>query len=68
MFGNFLNEEDNVAYSFLKMLDSVPIECLDDLCKNVVFAGGLWRVEGMQNYFKKQVSKLIKNFTKLENL
>jgi actin-related protein len=50
------------------MLDSVPLECLDDLCKNVVFAGGLWRVEGIQNYFKKQVSSLLPSFKKLQDL
>lgn len=38
------------------------------MCKNIVFAGGLWRVDGMQNYFKKQVSLLLPKFQKLENL
>lgn len=65
LFGNFENEESNIAYSFLKMLDSVPVSCLDDLCKNVVFSGGLWRVEGIQNYFKKQLITLLPQFQKL---
>jgi hypothetical protein len=46
----------------LKVLDNVPVECLIDVCKNVVFSGGIWRILGMQSYFKKHVGELLNKF------
>ena len=40
---------------------------LDAIAGNVVFAGGIWRIKGMQQYFKKRVSEAITKFPKLEN-
>ncbi len=41
---------------------------MNDICKNIVFAGGLWRVQGMQSTFKKHVSETLKSFPRLENM
>lgn len=62
------NEENNIAFSFLSSLDKVPISCLEAVCKNVVLAGGFWRIKGMQKYFKENVAKELVNFKKLQKL
>lgn len=55
-FGDFDNEEFNIAYSFLKMIDSISdVSCLMKVCKNVVLAGGIWNVKGFKNLFKKKI-------------
>jgi hypothetical protein len=66
LFGNPEDEEHNIAWAFLQVLDSVPTEALESIISNVVFAGGLWRVKGMQNYFKEEVVKFLPSFPKLE--
>ncbi len=40
----------------------------DAVVENVVLAGGLWRIKGMQLYFKKRVKEFLPRFKKLENL
>lgn len=30
---------------------------LDNVVGNVVFAGGMWRIKGMMQYFKKKVKE-----------
>ena len=55
-FGNSENEEHNVAYSFLAVLQALPHHCLEPIAKNVVLAGGFWRIRGMQKFFKKKVN------------
>ena len=66
-FGNADNEETNLAYSFLSALDHLPPNCFDAVTRNVVLAGGFWRIRGMQKYFKKQVKEILHKFTRLEN-
>lgn len=58
-FGNPSNEEPNLAYSLLLLLNEVPVECLDSICGNVVLAGGFWRIKGMQKHFKLNVLKYL---------
>jgi len=67
-FGNHEAEEYNIAFTFLEVLNRVPENCLDALCKNVVLAGGFWRIKGMQKMFKSHISKLIDIFPKLKTL
>ena len=55
IYGNPDNQEYNIAYSLLEILDRIPIEMLDAVCSNIVLAGGLWRIKGMQTYFKKSL-------------
>ena len=50
------------------MLDTVPLEALEAISSNIVLAGGLWRIKGMQNYFKSAVGDLFSKFNKLEKL
>ena len=59
LFGDVENEGFNIAYEFVEMLNEIPVSCLNDVCANIVFAGGLWRIKGMQNYFKKKVARLL---------
>lgn len=35
---------------------------------NIVLAGGMWRIKGMQMYFKKRVGEFISKFPKQEAL
>lgn len=56
-FGNHENEENNLAYTFLDVLNSIPEKCLDVVCRNIVLAGGFWRIKGMQKLFKTNVLK-----------
>ena len=65
LFGNPQNEEHNIAFSLLEVLDSIPHQMLDAICGNIVLAGGLWRVKGMQNYFKKQIKTNLEHFPRL---
>lgn len=67
-FGNYENEEPNIAHSFLKVLNDIPTNCLEAVSKNIVLAGGFWRIKGMQKYFKKNVLDSISKFPKLNNL
>ena len=64
-FGDPENEEYNIAWSFLEAIDGVPLESLEAVISNVVLAGGLWRIKGMQSYFKSAISGLIPKFPKL---
>lgn len=54
-FGNPENEEINIAHSFLSCINELPPSCFDGICKNIVLAGGFWRIKGIQNFFKKQL-------------
>lgn len=57
-FGDPEKEEPNIAYSFLKSLNSIAnVECLERVCQNVVLAGGIWHVKGFKQLFKKKVLK-----------
>ena len=67
-FGDASQEEPNIAHSFCSLLNALPPSTLPAVCSNVVLAGGLWRVRGMQKHFKKQVSDQLANFPKLLNL
>lgn len=67
LFGNVDNEEYNMAHLFLTALDQVGVKMLDAVAGNVVMAGGIWRIKGMQQYFKKRVKEMIPNFKKLQN-
>jgi hypothetical protein len=58
-FGNHQAEEPNLAVAFLDVLNKVPEQCLEAICKNVIFAGGFWRIKGIQKMFKANV---LKNF------
>lgn len=40
---------------FLEALSQIDIKFFDAIAGNVVLAGGLWRVRGMQMYFKKKI-------------
>lgn len=62
IYGDPKSEEYNIAYSFLDSLSSLPREVLQAVAGNVVLAGGLWKVKGMQNYFKKQVKEHLESF------
>lgn len=72
MFGNPDLEEYNISYEFLKVLgkvyEQVGVNGWEAVVGNVVMAGGMWRIKGMQTYFKKRVSELIPRFPKLESL
>ena len=46
----------------------MPVSCLDAISKNVVLAGGFWRIKGMQKYFKSNVVSLLDQFPRLNNL
>lgn len=46
----------------------VPIKCLDEIAKNVIFAGGIWRIKGMQKLFKMHVQNEMYRFPKLQRL
>ena len=50
---------------FLQALSEVSPKMVDALAGNVVLAGGMWRVKGMQQYFKKRVKAIIPKFEKL---
>ena len=67
-FGNHQAEEPNLAFTLLEVLDRVPENCLDGLCRNIVLAGGFWRIKGMQKLFKSNIAKLIELFPKLKTL
>ena len=67
-FGDSQKEEPNIAHSFCSLLDSLPPTALSAVAGNVVLSGGLWRVKGMQKYFKKQILAELPNFPKLNNL
>lgn len=55
-FGDPENEDPNIAYSFLKMLNSIAdVDCVERVCQNVVLAGGIWHVRGFKSLFKKKV-------------
>ena len=66
-YANPDSEENNIAYSMLKVLDSLPYQCLEPIAKNVIFAGGFWRIKGMQKFFKKKVVEQLENFAKLKS-
>ena len=66
-YGSAESEEQNIAYSMLKVLDSLPHQCLEPIAKNVVFAGGFWRIRGMQKFFKKKVVEQLEKFPKLKS-
>ena len=38
---------------------------LNAISGNIVLAGGLWRIKGMQNYFKKQIKTNLSHFPRL---
>ncbi len=40
---------------FLEALSQIDIKFFDAIAGNVVLAGGLWRVKGIQMYFKKKI-------------
>lgn len=65
IFGNPDAEEYNMAYMFLEALNAVDVKMLEELVTNVVFAGGIWRIKGMQMYFKKQIKNHLPKFKKL---
>lgn len=53
-------EEPNIAYSFLKMINEVKdVEVIKEICKNVVFAGDLWNVRGFKTLFKSRVKNFL---------
>ena len=41
---------------------------LEAVAGNVVLAGGIWRVKGMQNFFKKQIKTFLPQFPTLQKL
>ena len=41
---------------------------LEALCSNVVLAGGLWRIKGMQTYFKNALKENFDKYLALEVL
>jgi actin-related protein len=67
-YGNPDNEEPNIAHSLLTMLASLPTECIGPIAANIVLAGGLWRIKGMQKLLKKRVAEHIPQFSKLTNM
>jgi actin-related protein len=64
-FGNPENEEPNIAYSFLSALNQLPSNCFDAISRNIVLAGGFWRIRGMQKLFKKQIKEQLPKFPHL---
>ena len=50
---------------FLQALSEISPKMLDAVAGNIVLAGGMWRVKGMQQYFKKAVKEIIPKFEKL---
>jgi hypothetical protein len=40
---------------FLEALSSIDVKFFDAVVSNVVLAGGIWRVKGMQIYFKRKI-------------
>lgn len=44
-----------MAYMFLETLNKIDNKMLPDIVSNIVFAGGIWRIKGMQMYFKKKI-------------
>lgn len=67
VFGNPDHECYNIAWMFLSALNEIDLSMLGPIVENVVFSGGLWRVKGMQSYFKKQLKEYLPNFKKLED-
>ena len=51
-----------------KVLKELGVDAWLEVCGNVVVAGGLWRVKGMQGYFRRRVGELIGRFPKMEFL
>ena len=66
-FGNPENEEANIAALMLSVIDDLPPNCFEPVCRNVVLAGGFWRIRGMQKHFKKQIKEHLPRFPKLES-
>lgn len=66
IFGNFDNEDYNMAWMFLEALSGINLSMLESVVQNVVLAGGLWRVKGMNLYFKKKIKEYLPRFPKLE--
>lgn len=66
-YGNPDSEEPNIAALFLSVIDDLPPNCFEPVCRNVVLAGGFWRIRGMQKHFKKQVKEHLPKFPKLES-
>lgn len=64
-YGNPDNEEPNIAALFLSVINDLPPNCFEPVCRNVVLAGGFWRIKGMQKFFKKQVKEHLPKFPKL---
>lgn len=56
-----------MAHLFLTALNEVSVKMLDAVAGNVVMAGGLWRIKGMQQYFKRRVKEMLPKFPKLKN-
>lgn len=67
-YGNPEQEEVNIAHALLAVLSDIPENCLEAVCRNIVLAGGFWRVKGMQKFFKNQIIDHIGSFPKLVNL
>ncbi len=67
-YGNSDNEEHNIAFTFLAVLQALPHHCLEPIAKNVVLAGGFWRIRGMQKFFKKKVIEQLEKFPKLNTV
>lgn len=67
-FGSCEAEDPNMAFTFLDVLNNIPEHCLEAVCSNVVLAGGLWRIRGMQKLFKTKVLGLFDLFPKLKAL
>jgi len=70
-FGDPENEDPNIAYSFLKALNSITdVECITRVSQNVVLAGGIWHVRGFRSLFKKKIIEQLANpaFSRLQTL
>ena len=58
MFGDYQNNDVNIAYSFMQVLMRVSNEDRKKLCQNVVLCGGISMLLGVQKRFTEEIEDL----------
>lgn len=53
---------------FLLALNGIDLKIVESVASNVVLAGGMWRIKGMIQYFKRRVKEELPKFKRLENI
>jgi len=59
LFGEFESDEQNVAYSLLKVIQKIPCELRKTLVQNVVICGGTSMILGCYKRFVEEINHII---------